>query len=101
MSDTMSSLVFMGLFHLAEGKRIMTTHTATTQIWHAHYTSSVQCTDGTSLPTDIHIYSPINVMSPIPIMVTISTINSIHARTHALLLTHTLPICIPHCLVHL
>ena len=32
--------------------------------------------------------------------VTIPTINSIHAHAHALLPTHTLPICIPHRLAH-
>ena len=57
---TMSSLAFMGFFCLADGKRVMTTRANNTHIWHAHYTSTVQCADSTTLPANIRIYSPIN-----------------------------------------
>jgi hypothetical protein len=48
----------MGFFCLVEGKRVMTMRANNTRIWHVHYTSSVQCADGSSLPANIRIYSP-------------------------------------------
>lgn len=73
----MSSLAFMGFFCLAEGKRVMTTRPNSTRIWHAHYTSTVQCADGTFLPANIRVYSPMNDV-PHPD----NTIAYVYARAH-------------------
>jgi hypothetical protein len=67
----------MGFFCLADGKRVMSTRANNTRIWHAHYTSSVQCIDGTCLPTNIHIYSPMNNIPQAD-----NTIAFVYARTH-------------------
>src|SRR5882762_8260072 len=56
----MSSLAFMGFFCLAEGRRVMTTRANNTRIWHAHYTTTIQCADGSTLPANVRIYSPMN-----------------------------------------
>jgi hypothetical protein len=73
----MSSLALMGFFGLAEGKRVMTTRPNNTRIWHAHYTTTVQCTDGSSLPANVRIYSPMNdVLHPD------DTVAFIYARAH-------------------
>jgi hypothetical protein len=55
----------------------MTTHANNTRIWHAHYTTSVQCADGTSLPANIRIYSPMN-----DILHAENTIALVYARAH-------------------
>jgi hypothetical protein len=67
----------MGFFCLAEGKRVMTTRANNTRIWHAHYTSSVQCADGSSLPANIRIYSPMNDIPHADNMIAF-----VHARAH-------------------
>ena len=74
---TMSSLAFMGFFCLADGKRVMTTRANNTRIWHAHYTSTVQCADSTTLPANIRIYSPINDIPHAD-----NTIAFVYARAH-------------------
>jgi hypothetical protein len=56
----MSSFTLFRFFCLAEGRWVMMTRANNTHIWHAHYTTSVQCADGTSLPANICIYSPMN-----------------------------------------
>jgi hypothetical protein len=56
----MSSLALMGFFGLAEGKWVMTTCPNNTRIWYAHYTTTVQCANISSLPANMHIYSPMN-----------------------------------------
>jgi hypothetical protein len=73
----MSSLAFVGFFCLAEGKRVMTTRANNTRIWHVHYTSTVQCADGTALPANIRIYSPMNDVPHSD-----NTIAFIYARAH-------------------
>ena len=56
----MSSLAFMSFFALAEGRPVMTTCANNTRIWHAHYTTTIQCADGSTLPANVRIYSPMN-----------------------------------------
>jgi hypothetical protein len=41
--SAMTSLVLMDFFGLAEAKRVMTTRPENTHIWHAHYTTIIQC----------------------------------------------------------
>ena len=73
----MSSFAFMGFFCLAQGKRVMTMRSNNSRIWHAHYTTSIQCADGTAYPTDIRIYSPMN-----DVLHTDNTIAFVYARAH-------------------
>jgi hypothetical protein len=67
----------MGFFGLAEGKRVMTTRPNNTRIWHAHYTTTVQCADGSSLPANLRIYSPMN-----DILHSDNTVAFVYARAH-------------------
>jgi hypothetical protein len=55
----------------------MSTQANNTRIWHAHYTSSVQCIDGTCLPANIRIYSPMNDIPHAD-----NTIAFVYARAH-------------------
>ena len=75
----MSSLAFMGFFCLAEGKRVMTTRPNSTRIWHAHYTSTIQCADGTFLPRRLHLFISFSVRRP-PIRGSHSNRVTVHRR---------------------
>ena len=59
-SFAMSLLVLMGFFGPAEGRWVMTTCPNNMHIWHAHYTTTIQCMDGSSLLTNVCIYSLMN-----------------------------------------
>ena len=67
----------MGFFCLADGKHVMTTRANNTRILHAHYTSTVQCVDSTTLPANICIDSPTNDIPHAN-----NTIAFVYARTH-------------------
>jgi hypothetical protein len=54
----MTLLALMDFFGLAKAKQVMSTHPKNMHIWHAHYTTTVQCTDGSSLPANVRIFSP-------------------------------------------
>jgi hypothetical protein len=73
----MSSFTLFGFFCLAEGRRVLTTRANNTRIWHAHYTTTVQCADGTFLPANIRIYSPMNDVLHVE-----NTIALVYARAH-------------------
>ena len=55
--SVMYLLMWMGFFELAEGKQVMTTCPNNTHIWHAHYITTVQCANCSSLPANVCIYS--------------------------------------------
>ena|ERR1700722_10555955 len=53
----MSSLMIVGFFALASGRRVSTTKSGSTKaITHCHYSTTIQCSEGTVLPADIRIF---------------------------------------------
>lgn len=74
----MSSFTIIGFFGLANGHRLQTVKPGTDiRTWHAHYTTTVQCTNPPFLPADLRIYSPIN-----DILHADNTIAFVIARVH-------------------
>jgi len=57
----MSSFTILGFFALASGRRVQTVRPGTAiRTWHAHYTTTIQCSSPPHVPADLCIYSPIN-----------------------------------------
>ena len=74
----MSSFTIIGFFALANGRRLQTIKPGTdVRTWHAHYTTTVQCSSPPFLPADLRIYSPIN-----DILHSDNTIAFVIARVH-------------------
>lgn len=73
----MSSLTFLGFFCLASAHRVVTQKANNARAWHMHYSTTIQCADGTSLPADLRVYSPMNDI-PHPD----NTIAFVYARGH-------------------
>jgi hypothetical protein len=59
----MLSFTIFSFFALTSGRRMQTVKPgATIQMWHAHYTTTIQCINPPYLPTDLRIHSPMNEM---------------------------------------
>ena len=61
LPSLMSLFTIVGFFALTSGRCLQTIRPGTTtQTWHAHYTTTVQCVSPPYVPADLHIYSPMN-----------------------------------------
>ncbi|EDR08113.1 uncharacterized protein LACBIDRAFT_297814 [Laccaria bicolor S238N-H82] len=57
----MSSLLIIGFFALASGRRLAITKPgAKSRTWYCYYSTTIQTSTGNILPADLRIYSPIN-----------------------------------------
>ncbi|OBZ78496.1 hypothetical protein A0H81_02027 [Grifola frondosa] len=56
----MSSLTVAGFFCLAAGHRTLSVKPSGSKAWHCFYNTAVQCSDGSSFPAELRIYSPLN-----------------------------------------
>src|ERR1700683_213463 len=65
----MSSFTIIGFFALANGCHLQTIKPGTeTRTWHAHYTTTVQCSNPPFIPADLRIYSPLTTSSILTIL---------------------------------
>ena len=57
----MSSLLVVGFFALASGRRLAITKPgAKSKTWYCYYSTTIQTSSGNILPADLRIYSPMN-----------------------------------------